>query len=245
MRLGVDIGAVRAFAFCEGPGSILGIRTSAMAIRMWGAMEIRPMYRYQSLAVVAHVIGRPVVTVIADARRGLWHRLLLGRPLGRVPASALSGELIMPEGFRHWDPFRRHGPRALRPRRAFRPARRRRCRPFPRNSRTRRVPPPGARLRQMGPADPPRPVIPSVSSLPLRCWAEIDLAALERNLRLIRASLPQHIRYVAVVKADAYGHGIQQVAGRLMHAGADLFAVANITEAPASRAGPGLAHPAA
>ena len=92
----------------------------------------------------------------------------------------------------------------------------------------------------MDPADPPSPVIPSVSSLPLRCWAEIDLAALERNLRLIRASLPQHIRYVAVVKADAYGHGIQQVAGRLMHAGADLFAVANITEASQVRElGPG------
>jgi alanine racemase len=83
-------------------------------------------------------------------------------------------------------------------------------------------------------------VSPSQSSLPLRCWAEIDLAALERNLRLIRASLPPHIRYVAVVKADAYGHGLQQVAGRLMHAGADLFAVANLTEAAQLRElGPG------
>jgi alanine racemase len=81
---------------------------------------------------------------------------------------------------------------------------------------------------------------PANSSLPLRCWAEIDLAALERNLRLIRGSLPPHIRYVAVVKADAYGHGLQQVAGRLMHAGADLFAVANITEAAQLRElGPG------
>jgi alanine racemase len=76
--------------------------------------------------------------------------------------------------------------------------------------------------------------------LPLRCWAEIDLAALERNLRLIRASLPSHMRYVAVVKADAYGHGLQQTAARLMHAGADLFAVANIAEAAALRElGPG------
>jgi alanine racemase len=74
----------------------------------------------------------------------------------------------------------------------------------------------------------------------LRCWAEIDLAALERNLRLIRASLPPHIRYVAVVKADAYGHGLPHVAARLMHAGADLFAVANVTEAAALRElGPG------
>jgi alanine racemase len=77
-------------------------------------------------------------------------------------------------------------------------------------------------------------------SLPLRCWAEIDLAALERNLKLIRASLPAHMRYVAVVKADAYGHGLHHVAARLMHSGADLFAVANVGEAAALRElGPG------
>lgn len=75
----------------------------------------------------------------------------------------------------------------------------------------------------------------SPASLPQRCWAEIDLAALERNLRLIRASLPTHMRYVAVVKADAYGHGLHQVAARLMHAGADLFAVATLSEAAALR----------
>lgn len=81
---------------------------------------------------------------------------------------------------------------------------------------------------------------PPNSRLPLRCWADIDLAALERNLRLIRASLPAHMRYVAVVKADAYGHGLPQTAARLMHAGADLFAVANLTEAATVRElGPG------
>lgn len=75
---------------------------------------------------------------------------------------------------------------------------------------------------------------------PLRCWAEINLAALERNLRQIRAALPAHIRYVSVVKADAYGHGLHHVAARLMHAGADLFAVANLAEAAALRElGPG------
>jgi alanine racemase len=80
----------------------------------------------------------------------------------------------------------------------------------------------------------------SAPQLPLRCWAEIDLAALERNLKLIRASLPPHIKYVAVVKADAYGHGLHQTVARLMHAGADLFAVANVTEAAAIRElGPG------
>ena len=64
-----------------------------------------------------------------------------------------------------------------------------------------------------------------------RCWAELDLSALERNLKRIRSALPDHIRYVAVVKADAYGHGMAPVVSRLMHAGADLFAVANLREA--------------
>ena len=71
--------------------------------------------------------------------------------------------------------------------------------------------------------------------LPLRCWVEIDLAALERNLKVIRSSLPPEIKYVAVVKADAYGHGLPQVAARLMHAGADLFAVASVAEAMSLR----------
>jgi alanine racemase len=83
-------------------------------------------------------------------------------------------------------------------------------------------------------------ISPATNNRPLRCWAEIDLAALERNLRLIRASLPGGMRYVAVVKADAYGHGLHHVAARLMHSGADLFAVANVTEAAALRElGPG------
>lgn len=78
------------------------------------------------------------------------------------------------------------------------------------------------------------------SDPPLRCWAEIDLAALERNLKKIRRVLPGNIRYVAVVKADAYGHGLQPTVARLMHSGADMFAVANVTEAAAVRElGPG------
>lgn len=64
-----------------------------------------------------------------------------------------------------------------------------------------------------------------------RCWAEINLAALERNLRLIRDSLPPRVQYVSVVKADAYGHGIHPTAARLMQSGVDLFAVANVKEA--------------
>jgi alanine racemase len=83
----------------------------------------------------------------------------------------------------------------------------------------------------VGPDSPRGAAMTASGQLPRRCWVEIDLAALERNLLLIRASLPPHIKYVAVVKADAYGHGLPHVAARLMHAGADLFAVANLAEA--------------
>ena len=65
----------------------------------------------------------------------------------------------------------------------------------------------------------------------MRSWAEIDLAALERNLDLIRRTLPQNIKYVSVVKADAYGHGIMPTAARLMQSKIDLLAVANVNEA--------------
>lgn len=64
-----------------------------------------------------------------------------------------------------------------------------------------------------------------------RCWAEIDLAAFERNLKRIQAALPEGVRYVSVVKADAYGHGMPQIVRRLMQSGVDCFAVANVSEA--------------
>ncbi len=69
------------------------------------------------------------------------------------------------------------------------------------------------------------------ASVPHRSWVEIDLAALERNLGRIRAEIPADHRYVAVVKADAYGHGLRAMATRLMQSGAELFAVANVEEA--------------
>jgi len=104
-QLGIAPGDVGAFVFCDGPGSVLGIRTVAMALRTWGVLAPRPVFAYHSLAVVAEALGRPEVTVIADARRDAWHCLSLGSGLRRVPAAELAGELVMPEGFRHWSPL--------------------------------------------------------------------------------------------------------------------------------------------
>lgn len=64
-----------------------------------------------------------------------------------------------------------------------------------------------------------------------RCWAEIDLAALERNVRSIQAHLPSGMEYIAVVKADAYGHGMPQIVRRMLQSGIQYLAVANVHEA--------------
>ncbi|MDR0728394.1 MAG: alanine racemase [Puniceicoccales bacterium] len=65
----------------------------------------------------------------------------------------------------------------------------------------------------------------------LRAWAEVDLGALERNLTRIRRRLPAHVHYIAVVKADAYGHGLSAVVSRMLKSGVDAFGVANVQEA--------------
>ena len=72
----------------------------------------------------------------------------------------------------------------------------------------------------------------------LRARAVIDTAALIRNyhalLDPVRAVSP-HTRPIAVVKADAYGHGIRPVVGTLLEEGCRAFAVACLEEAVALR----------
>lgn len=73
-------------------------------------------------------------------------------------------------------------------------------------------------------------------------WIEIDLAALEQNLAAIRARLSSGAAVIAVVKANAYGHGAAQVARALEDAGVGQFAVAWLDEAIALR-GAGIQQP--
>ncbi|MSU25492.1 MAG: peptidase M22 [Opitutus sp.] len=103
--LGINVRDAGAFLFCEGPGSVLGIRTSAMALRTWCVIAPRPVFAYGSLALTAHALGRGDTTVIADARRDSWHCFQLGGVLRRVPTAELAGELALPENFRHWSPL--------------------------------------------------------------------------------------------------------------------------------------------
>src|ERR1700737_873976 len=66
-----------------------------------------------------------------------------------------------------------------------------------------------------------------------RCWAEIDRSALRHNAKVVRERNGS-AEMLAVVKADAYGHGLMGVAETLAN-DAQLFGVANLEEAIALR----------
>ncbi len=65
----------------------------------------------------------------------------------------------------------------------------------------------------------------------MRTWAEIDLDALKSNIENIRKITDKKSMIMAVVKADAYGHGAVNIAKHLLKNGADRLAVADLDEA--------------
>jgi len=63
-----------------------------------------------------------------------------------------------------------------------------------------------------------------------RAWIEIDLKALGHNIKDIRKNTPPGCEIMAVVKANAYGHGVKEIAGYLSKNEIKAFAVATVTE---------------
>ena len=62
-------------------------------------------------------------------------------------------------------------------------------------------------------------------------WVEIDLSALDHNIKSIREKIGSKCEIIGVVKADAYGHGSVECTRILQQNGVDRFAVATIEEA--------------
>ena len=62
-----------------------------------------------------------------------------------------------------------------------------------------------------------------------RSWVEINLAQIKLNYQIYKQKTAKDI--MAVVKADAYGHGAVKVASVLQDEGCSFFAVSNIKEA--------------
>ncbi|MDI9498636.1 MAG: alanine racemase [Bacillota bacterium] len=73
---------------------------------------------------------------------------------------------------------------------------------------------------------------PDLPGYPInRSWVEVDLDAIEHNIRAVRRLLWHSTQLMCVVKADAYGHGVRRVVGRMQAAGADRLAVSMLDEA--------------
>ncbi|HZT43126.1 MAG TPA: alanine racemase [Chthonomonadaceae bacterium] len=77
-----------------------------------------------------------------------------------------------------------------------------------------------------------------------RAWARVDLDAVRANVAALRAFLGPAVRLMAVVKADAYGHGLVPVARAALEAGAAWLGAATVAEGVALREA-GLAAPIA
>jgi len=65
----------------------------------------------------------------------------------------------------------------------------------------------------------------------MNTYAEINLDSIKHNIREIKNYIAKETKFMAVVKANAYGHGSVAVSRAAMEAGADYLAVANVREA--------------
>ncbi|GAB4280117.1 MAG: alanine racemase [Coriobacteriia bacterium] len=61
-------------------------------------------------------------------------------------------------------------------------------------------------------------------------WVEVDLSAVAHNISALRKPLPPGCRFMAVVKADGYGHGAVEIAKTALGAGAAVLGVATVDE---------------
>lgn len=64
-----------------------------------------------------------------------------------------------------------------------------------------------------------------------RSWTEINLDHLAHNVSVIRKKIKKNVKMLGVVKSDAYGHGVVEIAKKLQKLGADYLATACLKEA--------------
>lgn len=80
---GLSFSGITGFAYCEGPGSLLGIRLVAMAIRGWKTQKDfkdAPVYAYNSFEVSLMLVKKvhnpeETYAVVSESRKGFWNIL--------------------------------------------------------------------------------------------------------------------------------------------------------------------------
>jgi len=81
-----SLATLKSIVFCEGPGSMLGIRTAVMGIRTWqgaGFIDKQCLYSFNSLGIGAELVrgthpSENHFLVATDARRNSWNTLRVG-----------------------------------------------------------------------------------------------------------------------------------------------------------------------
>ena len=62
-------------------------------------------------------------------------------------------------------------------------------------------------------------------------WVEVNIDNISNNIKALKNCVSEDMKFLAVVKADAYGHGAAMLAPTLLACGVDMFGVASIDEA--------------
>ncbi len=97
-QAGVTLADIKSFALSVGPGSVLGIRITALSVRGWCALTPRPIFVWESLAALAHAAlsagEQGPFLVATESRLKRWHALEVGNDgaLG-VPFEAEAAQL--------------------------------------------------------------------------------------------------------------------------------------------------------
>ena len=76
----------------------------------------------------------------------------------------------------------------------------------------------------------------------MRTWCDVSLDNLKYNVEQIKSKLEDNVKLCGIVKANAYGHGVEEIASNLIKQGVDYLAVAFIDEAVELRLC-GFTHP--
>ena len=82
-KTGLGLSQIGSVAFCEGPGSMLGIRTATMTLRAWKAIKLpatKHLFAFSSLAIGGRLLetmerSSEECLLIIDARRDSWHAI--------------------------------------------------------------------------------------------------------------------------------------------------------------------------
>ena len=79
---GLSLGDIGSYIYCEGPGSVLGLRLCAMAIETWTRLypKSAKYYKYNSLQLSAHALlhanaDLQDALIVADWKKGVWNAL--------------------------------------------------------------------------------------------------------------------------------------------------------------------------